>query len=95
MPSDRALLAISKKLADKTFELAIVLGVPIPQVDSFVYKRHGPVMALHYWSSGMVKDQPTTWRFLLECINEVAGARIAEEIEAEVQRDPSWSTVKV
>ena len=87
-------MSIADIIPDEVFKLAIHLGVSIQIVLDLESKPHGGMSALHYWSAGKVGQlTPTTWKYLLDAITEVAGKEVAGRIKKDAQ-DPTWSKME-
>ena len=78
------------KIGDRYEEVAVLLGIPrahasmqsgsLKRLDTLVYWRNG--------KSG--PNFPTTWKFLLQKVEEVCGAGVARDIEKTLLSEPTW-----
>ena len=78
------------KIGDKYEEVAVLLGIPL----AHARMQSGPLRGLDilvYWRNGKSSRHfPTTWKFLLQKIEEVCGAGVARDIEKTLLSEPTW-----
>ena len=75
--------------------LAICLGVPYDVIQSNTPASLGGLAALAYWRNGCSGNSyPSTWKFLLEKVDDQFGSVVAEAIVQKASIEPTW-TVEV
>ena len=72
--------------------LVIKLGVPISKVHALQSDPMGGLLALQYWSDGKSGEHfPSTWKFLLDTVEEAKGHEVAQKILKKLERnESSW-----
>ena len=90
-PSDTALDGILRICPDWT-NWIVALGIPINIAVAFQTDPMGGLLALQYWRDGK-SGNPSTWKFLLDTVEEAKGCEVAEKILKKVeQNETSWCT---
>ena len=90
-PSDVALYNVLE-IVPEWNGLVIKLGVPISKVHALQSDLMGGLLALQYWRDGKSGElYPSTWKFLLDTVEEVKGPEVAQKILKKVeQNETSW-----
>ena len=91
MISDAALRVILRICPDWTNWID-ALGVPITNIHALQSDPMGGLLALQYWRDGKSGElYPSTWKFLLDTVEEAKGREVAQRILEEVeQNEASW-----
>ena len=90
-PSDAALNGILRISPDWTSWI-VDLGVPIDRAVAFQSTPMGGLLALQYWRDGK-SGNPSTWKFLLDTVEEAKGREVAQKILKKVkQSETLWCT---
>ena len=86
-PSDAALNGILRISPDWTGWI-VDFGVPIDKVLTFQSNPIGGLLALQYWRDGKSGElYPSTWKFLLDTMNEAKGCEVAQKISRKVEQN--------
>ena len=93
-PSESDLLNVLD-IVPEWYYLAIALGVPFEQVKHLQQIQTGGIEALCYWRYGESgQNYPTTWRFLLDKIEERRGLNVAQRVKETFFAKPSLTDPK-
>ena len=80
-PSKSDLLKVLD-IVPEWYHLAVALGVPVERVKQFQQIKTGGIEALCYWRcSEPRQNYPTSWRFLLNKIEECQGHNVVQNIK--------------
>ena len=94
-PSDIGLQGILDMRGLHFVELAIFLGVPMEWVKYYEEQHQYNVaglLALQHWRDGRVESSyPSTWKFLLEAINQRSKFSLAEELKKKIITHNTWT----
>ena len=78
------------KIGAEYEKLAVLLGIP----RAYAVGQSGSLKGLDtlvYWRNGKSgSDFPTTWKFLLQKVEEVCGAGVAKDIEKALLSNRTW-----
>ena len=77
------------------YKYAISLGLSIDRIKYYM-KQHQlnvrGLLALKYWRDGGCGSRyPTTWKFLLDVINNCMGSKVAEDLEKLIIANDTWT----
>jgi hypothetical protein len=90
IPSDIGLSQVVSKIGIKYEEVAVSLGIPRAHASL----QSGPLRGLDilvYWRNGKSGPNfPTTWKFLLQKVEEVCGSGVAKDIEKALLSNRTW-----
>ena len=86
-PSDAALNGILRISPDWASWI-VDLGVPIAEALAFQSNPMGGLLAFQYWRDGKSGENfPSTWKFLLDTVEEAKGREIAQKILKKVEQN--------
>ena len=90
IPSDIGLSQVVSKIGGKYEEVAVLLGIPRSHASMQSGQLRG-LDILVYWRNGKSGQHfPTTWKFLLQKVEEVCGSVVARAIEKALLSEPTW-----
>jgi hypothetical protein len=90
IPSDIGLSQVVSKIGIKYEEVAVLLGIPRTHASMQSGSLKG-LDTLVYWRNGKSGPNfPTTWKFLLQKVEEVCGEGVAKDIEKALLSNRTW-----